>query len=292
MSSIGGLGIGLPYPATLGGVLPFNFAQQPNSNVIDLVAGGAILVPPGTWAIYLGAFSWLQWRDPVSGQWLPLASGTRTASRVVASDGVNWRVWNPKGFPVSATVTAPGATYTQAGTTVTVTGVVGSVWHAIVGGAIGAFTIGNDPKGVVGGSNFTVPPTIVVSAPPASLANLPTTATALGGIQATATCTISGGAINAVTIDVAGAGYAAAPTIQVIPNPFDLNVGTITVPTITAALTGAGTVTAVVMDNFGIVAGAAPTLTINGGNAAATATANIVATGATDTIVMQLVPGS
>ena len=286
--SVGGLGITLPYPAALS-PLPYNFAQQPNSNVFDLVAGAAILVPAGTWMLYLGAYSWLQWKDPVSGQWLPLASGTRTSLQVCVSDGANWRVWNPKGFPVSATVTGAGSAYVQASTTVTA-GSGGSLWHGIVGGAVGTFTVGNDPKGTAGGSNFTIPPTIVLSAPPASLAGLPTTATALGGIQATATAALTLGAISSVTIDVAGAGYSAAPTAQVIPNPFDPNIGTITVPAITCVLTGAGTITAVVMDYFGTTSGGAPTLTFGGGDSTAAATVNIVATGATDTIIMQQVP--
>lgn len=286
---IGGLGIGLPVPQAAQPVLPFNFAQQPASNVIDLVPGGAILVPPGTWMVYLGAFSWLQWLDPVSGQWLPLASGTRSAARIVISDGGNFRVWNPKGFTVSATVTGAGSGYVQSSTTVTA-GTGGSLWHAIVGGAVGAVTVGNNSKGVAGGSNFTIPPTIVVAAPPSQLSNLPSTATAMGGVQATATAAISGGIITSVTIDNPGAGYGAPPILQVIPNPFDPNIGTITVPALTCVLTGAGTITAVIQDYFGTTAGSAPTLTIGGAGSSGTATANIVATAATDTILIQQVP--
>ena len=285
---IAGQNIGLPYPGNpVGPTLPFNFATYPLSNVFDLVAGAAILIPPGTWQIY-STFSVVQYLDPVSGQWLPYGNQTLTHEVIVNSDGANFRLWNPKGFPVSATVGAAGSGYVQASTTVTASP-AGSLWHAIVGGALGTFTVGNDAKGNAGGSNFTCVPTVVIGAPPTSIAGLPSTATALGGIQATATATLTNNAISAVTIDVAGAGYAAPPTVQIIPNPFDVNIGTITVPTVTVALTGAGTITAVVMDNFGTTAGSAPTLTIAGAGSSGTATANIVATGATDTVYMQLV---
>lgn len=287
--AIGGVGFPLPLPQASVPPLPYNFANQLSSNWIDLPAGGAILVPPGMFTIYAGAYSVLQYLDPVSGQWLALGNGNRNAVYTIPSDGGNWRVWNPKGFPVSATVSAAGTGYVQASTVVTASA-RGSLWHAIVGGAVGAFTVGNDSKGNAGGTNFSLPPIVSVAAPPSLLQGLPTTATAMGGLQATATAALSGAAVTSVTVDVAGAGYQSAPAVQIIPNPFDPNIGSITVPSVTCALTGAGTVTAVVMDFFGTASGAAPTLTVAGAGSSATATANIVATAATDTIYMQSVP--
>lgn len=289
--AIGGNGIPLPYPQASVPPLPFNFSNFFGSQAFTLVAGGCVLVPPGMWNIYLGSYSWLQWQSPITGEWHPLASNTRTNFVQVSSDGANYRIWNPKGFPVSATVGAAGNGYVQASTTVTA-GSGGSLWHAIVGGALGTVVIGADTKGNVGGTNFTIPPTIVVPAPPSSITGLPSTATVLGGIPALATCTISNGAINAVTITstAAGAGYQGTQTLQVIPNPFDPNIGTITVPTLTVPVTGAGTITAVVMDYFGTTSGSAPTLTIAGAGSSGTATANIVATAATDNIIIQAVP--
>lgn len=287
--AIGGLGISLPYPAGLNPI-PFNFAQQPISQSVFLPAGAAMLIPAGGWLINTGATSILQYLNSVSGDWSPVGSTARTQFMPVISDGVNYRIWNPKGFPVGATVTAAGTGYVQASTTVT-SGSGGSLWHAIVGGAVnGTVTIGADAKGNVGGTNFTMPPILVVQAAPSSLINLPSTATALGGVSATASCTISAGAINAVTLQNVGAGYIAPPNIQVIPNPFDLSIGSITVPTLTTTLTGAGTVTAVLMDNFGTASGSAPTLTIGGAGTGATATANIVATAAGDTVFLQQIP--
>lgn len=289
--AIGGQGLPLPYPQGLNPV-PFNLAQQPIGRTFDLAAGAAVLIPPGTWMVNSkNGYSVVQYQSPVSGEWVPLGSSPQTTGFVfVNSDGANYRVWNPKGFPISGTVTAAGSGYVQSSTTVTA-GSGGSLWHAIVGGAVNSsVTIGNDSKGNVGGSGFTLPPILVVQAPPAQLQNLPSTATAQGGIGCTMTCTISGGAINAVTVDAAGAGYSAPPVVQVIPNPFDPNIGSITVPTLTTTLTGAGTITAVLLDFFGTASGSAPTLTIAGAGSSATATATIVATAATDTITMQQVP--
>jgi hypothetical protein len=283
---LSGQGIGLPIPQAAFPTLPFNFAQQPASNQFTLIAGGCIYAPAGWWACYLGSYSVLEFLDPVSGQWLPVASATRNAFMQFNSDGNNWRIWNPKGFPVNATVTDAGTGYVQSSTTVTASA-GGSLWHAIVGGAVGTVTVGNDSKGNPGGTNFTIPPTIVFSNPPQTIAGLPSTATAQGGVVATGHATISAGAITAITLDFAGAGYASPPAIQVIPNPFDPNIGLITVPSITCVLTGSGTVTAVIMDYFGTTAGSAPTLTIAGAGSGATATANIVATAASDTIILQ-----
>lgn len=286
--AIGGFGIPLPLPQAPSPVLPPGQSSSLQSITFDLVAGASLILPPGGWMIQK-VYSIVQWRDPVSGRWLPDGNVTPTLFKTIISDGANFRLWNPKGFPVSATITNAGTAYVQATTTVTASA-RGSLWHAIVGGAVGTVTVGNDPKGNAGGTNFTLPPTIVISCPPSQLTGLPSTATALGGIPATATAAVSGGAVSAVTIDNAGAGYASAPTFQVIPDPRDPNIGKITVPALTAVLTGSGTVTAVVLDYAGDSAGAAPTLSFAGAGSSAAATANIVATGATDTITLQQIP--
>lgn len=57
---------------------------------------------------------------------------------------------------------------------------------------------------VNGGSGYSNPITVTLSAP-----NL------LGGVQATATATQSGGAINAVNLGVAGSGYVLPPTVTI-----------------------------------------------------------------------------
>ena len=307
---LAGQGIGLPIPQAVTpsqpGVfpLPLNFAVHPNDNAFAIPAGGVMLVPAGWWYYDLGLYSQLVFRDPVIGGLLPVMGAATAMARtgLVNSDGANWYIINPKALPVSATVTAAGSGYTSpAGVVVTpTTNSTDSVWHAIIGGAITSITIGNDAKGNVGGTNFTLPPILVIGNPPpsqAGLTNLPATATVLGGVPALATCTVSAGAINAITMVVnpaapgasaSGAGYLGAPAVQIIANPFDPSIGSITLPALTAVVGGGGTVTAVVLDHAG-VAGGIPTLTITGGGGSSgTATAAVgIATAASDTIVLQ-----
>ncbi len=62
-------------------------------------------------------------------------------------------------------------------------------------GEIASITVG------AGGTGYTTAPTVTISAPPA------------GGTQATATATVSAGAVTAITVTNPGSGYLAAPTI-------------------------------------------------------------------------------
>jgi hypothetical protein len=141
-----------------------------------------------------------------------------------------------------------------------------------------------------------VPPILAIDPPPA------------GGIQATATCTISAGAINAVTVTNAGAGYISAPNVYVMPQygtypgigppvnavapstaippgligsnqpPFFPGINWGISPGTTGALltanptlTGSGTVTGLVMTNWGLgyTGTTIPTIAITGAGAAA-----------------------
>ena len=308
--AIGGQGLPIPTPSNNGTMygLPFNFATVPGSNVIALAAGNVYQIPPGWWWYDAGATSALVIRDPVSGVTVPPVPGSQASglaatatarTGIINSDGVNYFLINPKALPVGAIVTAAGTLYVQSSTVVTpTTNSTDSVWHAIVGGAITSITVGNDAKGNLGGTNFTLPPTLVIGQPPMTLANLPSTATALGGVQAAATVALSTNSLGTVTMVVtggvattSGAGYLSAPPVQVVPNPFDPNLGIITVPAMTAVVGGAGTVTAVVLDHAG-TAGGVPTLTITGAGSSATATAYVgIATAATDTVMLQWLGG-
>ena len=244
-----------PYPSPIAGV-----SSQVWSNEFPLAAGEIWTVPPGRWSISSGSgYSQVQWLDPVSGLWRPINPAVQYLT--VNSDGTNYRVANLTGCAVGALVTNVGSGYVQSSTIVTASA-GGSLWTAIVGGAVNStVTIGADSKGNVGGTNFTYPPILVVQAPPA------------GGVQATMTCTVSGGAINAVTVVDQGAGYQSAPGVLVIPNPMDPSLGLITIPTLTTTLTGAGDIAAVLCTNPGSPQTSAPTLTISGAGSSATATA-------------------
>ena len=54
-----------------------------------------------------------------------------------------------------------------------------------------------------GGTGYSSPPTLTIAEPPD------------GGVQATATCTVSAGAINSVTITNSGSGYPVAPVVTI-----------------------------------------------------------------------------
>ena len=90
------------------------------------------------------------------------------------------------------------------------------------------------------------------------------------------TCTVSAGAINAVTVVNNGAGYQSAPTVTVVPDPRDTPT---TSAVLTAALTGSGTVTGMLITNHGTPVTSVPTFTFASGAAAATMVMAFTATG-------------
>lgn len=254
-----GPGIGLPLAPMAG-----------NNGVRSLPAGSFHAVPPGQWYITPGPYCLLEWLDPVSGLWRgqnPLVGG----AHYISSDGQNFRVGNRTGTALGAYVTNVGSGYTSA-PTVTSNGSGGSLWKAIVGGAINA-TVAI----TTAGAGYNYAPQLIIGAPPA------------GGIQATATCTISAGAINAVTVVNQGAGYTTVPLITIVPDPREATAATpgpttAGVLTINATLAGAQTITAVICTDPGAAVTSVPTLTFSGGggsSAAATAVMCFTATGFT-----------
>jgi len=275
--AIGGLGI----PLSL---------KQEVTNFKLLLPASTYLIPPGQWFVNIGPYSTLQFLDPVSGLWRSCMQAFQNNVTCIASDGQSYRIANLSGCPIGACVTNAGTGYTSAPVVTASAG--GSTWKAIVGGLVNAtFTLPTAK-----GSNYTYAPTIVVQAPPA------------GGVQATATCTISAGAVNAVTITDQGAGYTTAPTFYFVTDPRDPN-NPITFPSTTtpitpigvasqsgtyqvgalaatATLTGSGTIGAVVCTDPGLVRTALPTLSFTGGggaSAAATVLMNWTVTGFTAT---------
>jgi len=237
MQYIGARGQGLLPPQAL---YPVSINEQPQiagTNRVTLPPGGDILIPPGVFLVSPGIYSQTQFLDPVTTTWLPYRSYGQNALDSVNSDGTNYRVINPTGFPIGALVNAGGNSYTSAPTVTPSIG--GSTWTAVVGGAI--VTININAGG--SGANYAVPPIVNIASPPA------------GGVQATAVCAISGGLITGFTIVNPGAGYASAPAIAIIPQQSDLNEASPTVSVTdaqaTAVLSYAGTVTAVLLTNEG-----------------------------------------
>ncbi len=234
------------------GVVPS--ARGQNTTVISLPAATSQLVPAGSWGVGTGLYSSLQEFDPVTGIWRNVGNDAGSTFRWINSDGTNFRVANTTGQVVGALVTACGAGYTSA-PVITDNGGT-ATYQAVLGGALNTtITISN------GGKNYTYPPSIQIGMP------------GNPGVQATATCTISAGAVNAVTVVNQGGGYAGVPTISVINDPRDTT-GTGCV--LTGTLTGSGTITAVLVTNGGTAVTSVPTLTFTGGGYTTTAAATAI----------------
>ena len=238
------------------GVTPSSRGQ--NTNVISLAAGASVVIPAGSWGVGLGLYSCLQEFDPVTDIWRNIGNDSGTTYKWLNSDGVNFRIANQTGTVVGALVTAAGAGYTSAPV---ITDNGGSATYAaIIGGALSTtVTIAN------GGRNYTYPPIIQIT--------MPNQGPGSPGIQATATCAISAGAISAVTVVNQGAGYTSVPTISVINDPRDT---TGTGASLVGTLTGSGTVTGIVVTNGGTVVTSVPTLTFTGGGYTTTAAATAI----------------
>ena len=276
VSTIGAVGVSLPPPQALYPLIPGLPSAATNRG--SLGPGGDFIIPPGTWLISPGQYSQVQALDPMSNTWFPYCAQILNEPIQVNSDGTNFRVYNPTGFPIGAIVNSSGSGYTSTPTVAAGTG--GSTWLAIVGGAISAININTASSGV----GYAVPPLVGIAAPPTP------------GVQATAVCAISGGLITGFTIINPGAGYTSAPAVIVAPQNTDTNFfppSTTTTFTATknalatAVVSYVGMVTAVLLTNEGAnVLNAAPALTFSGGGgsgAAATAVMAFTVTGLTVT---------
>ena len=246
---LGGPGIGLPYPQALYPANLVGSAPTAATNAISLGYGESLTIPAGDWMV---SGAPVQWLDPVSGAWLYMGASNTTAGWYIHSDGQNFRIINPQGVVSAATVTAAGTGY-AASTTTVLPSAGGSTWLPIVGGAI-TLTLGT------AGSGYSIAPLVLITSP------------GNPGVSATATATISSGAVTSFTLQNSGAGYTTAPTVSVLPNPYDPNFGSIVNATATAALTGSGTITAILCTWSGAPVGSQPTLAISGAGSSATAT--------------------
>lgn len=228
------------------------------TNVYALEAGQVGFIPSGSWFLECGPYCAYQEYDLITGIWRSIGNDTR-ASRYVNSDGSNFRVANQSGCVIGALLTNGGTGYTGVPTVTDVT--TGATYQAIVGGAVAtSVTVTN------GGTNYTYPPQVNFSAPPP------------GGIQATGYCTISAGVVTSVTIVDQGAGYSSPPTITFENDPREgLNGTTIGYNAAAiATLTGALTITGVLVLDHGKPVTALPTITFAGGGGASAAATPIM----------------
>lgn len=188
----------------IGGAFPFGQGNVP----VGLGGGEQWYLPPGNYYIQLGGVTVLQVFDAVNQIWRNI--GFPGGNMQVAScDGFNYRLVNMSGVIAGLLIGNAGSGGTNgigtAATGVTIgfgaapTNGIAAQAYPIVGGKLSGLTIAN------AGSGFVFPPLLLADMPP------------LGGIQATATCTISGGAINAVTLQNPGAGYTSNPNWYIVP---------------------------------------------------------------------------
>ncbi len=241
------------------------------TNALTILPGRRYILPAGTYAITcVDLVANVQFLNPVTQIWRNANAAFASGKVVVDTDGANVAVANLTGTPVGGLITNAGAAYTNgigtAATGLTITASAGaSTWVPIVGGAVNtATTI------TAGGSGYLFAPNIVIDAPPA------------GGFQATATCTIAAGVINAVTTTNQGAGYASVPKFTVVNDPRDTagSGGVLT----GGALVGSSTLTGMYPSAQGTVLTALPTFTFApASTTAATAIMNWAVTSYTQT---------
>jgi hypothetical protein len=189
-----------------------NILNQASSFPLTLPGGGFCYLPMGNYLTLLGTNTVLQWWDPVGALWRDI-TGVTSSTQAISVDGYNYRLLNTTSTTGVATVTGAGSGATngigQQATGVTVTAQAAPAggrtarYFAIVGGSLPALNVAQ------GGSGFLVPPLILIDPPP------------YGGIQATAVCTISAGAVATATLVNVGAGYTALPNVYVIPQFLD-----------------------------------------------------------------------
>lgn len=275
LNTIGAPGQPLPSPQALYPITINNQPQLSATNRVSLPPGGSVLVPAGTWNIATGGYAMLQAFDPVTDLWTPCATSDASSSKFsVSSDGTNYRMYNPLGFVIGAIITNGGTGFTSAPTVSFNIG--GATAVALVGGSIGGLDIttvlssaGLSTMSGGSGAGYSVPPVINIAAPPSP------------GVQATAVCAISGGALSSFTIVNPGAGYTSAPAVTVVPQPLDQNqvnaVAGFRPAGVTARLSGVGQVTAVLVTNPGNnPLTVAPAITFAGGGGSSAAATAVV----------------
>jgi hypothetical protein len=248
---------------------------------ITLHTGQTYPIPSGQYLINLGAYTAVQWYDPVSQIWRPYQTPTNSDTITVSSDGFNYRLVNISGTVAGAYVTNggsgyPNGIYPASSTTQTQSNyviatasaagaqssLIGTIakFNVVVGGAVSTtVTV------TAGGSNYTRPPTLIFQDPPA------------GGVRASGyVSALSSGAISTVVITNQGAGYTTAPTITVVPHALDTTAAGAVLTATIDTTNFSGRVTAVTLAEGGSAYAAVPTISFTssaGSSAAATAVA-------------------
>lgn len=157
-----------------------------NPNAVCLPSGGIHYPFAGEYLLTTGGQTVLQWFNPNTNSWVDLA-GPETVQQI-SVDGTNYRLVNMSGVVVAANITNAGSGGVngigpvQTGSTVTFAaagGATAAQGYVVVGGSVPAPTVTN------AGSGFTVPPVIACDPPPIGgvQATFTCTLTAGGGIN-------------------------------------------------------------------------------------------------------------
>lgn len=248
------------------------------TNVQTLNAGSTRTLPAGDLIVNTGPYTFLQWYDQVRQAWTGFNPQIET--NVIHCDGSNYRIANLTGCVLDALLTNAGSGYTSAPT---VAFSAGSATAVAVMGQVVSTTV----TIVSGGSNYTIPPRVIIDAP--------NKGSTTPGVGAQGYATLTNGVVTSITITHQGAGYGSItgvggfqPSITLTTDPSDPNLTSSTSPitpaTATLALTGAGTVNAVIVTFQGTPLTAVPTISFSGGGgtaAAATASMCFTITGQT-----------
>jgi hypothetical protein len=279
---LGGVGVNLPTnPGLVTNTTGANAGTtQGYTNTVSLGAGEIFNIPAGTFMVYAGPYTFLQWKDPVTGVYYNRPTSA-TGTQLIDSDGANFRLANTTGCVIGAVITTATCTGATNGIGAAVNGVSctpssgASVWQTIVGGAISAtIATATTTAGTSVGSGYLYPPVIVIDAPPT------------GGLQATAIVTsLSTGTVLSTAIQVInqGAGYTTAPNLTFLNDPRDTaGSGAVYVTTLTAT----GQLTGLYPTNHGTALTAVPTLSFSIGSCQATALMNFTVTAFTSGVTL------
>ena len=263
----------------------------------------------GQYILQMGQYSVLQQYDPGLDYWRNVNVNPYSLV-TVSSDGTNFRLANTTGCPIGAIITTAGSalpdgfygyvltnlapvTIQNGVTTAGISAITAptasagaSLWNCIVGGQVSPtigvsgtlyqnlanwFVTGAPSFTGSGGSLYTRPPLVIFTPPPNQGAQ--------PYILPTAYSTISGGAVNAITVTNRGAGLLGLPGIIIVPQPGDVTGGGAIAGWTSGNGTeqGTGTLCALWPAYYGTAVTAVPSLTVPGG-AAATAIMNFTIT--------------
>ncbi len=278
--NISGFGMTCPPPGYL---YPSQLLNAPNdiaSNLQTFAPGDALYIPAQSndYLFDLGLYLDLEFLDAVTGIWRVLPDCSfRPGMQYIKSNGVDRRIANRLGCPVSAIVANGGSGFTQATATLTAN-VGGSTWVPVIGGSLTVTSV------TAVGAHYSVAPLVLIPSPTPAGVNA-----SVGGIAATAYATLANGTVSGVTMINFGAGYQSAPGALLVPSPFDPNFGIITPAAVTLGINAntTGAITGALCTNFGapLATLSALTLTAGGTGTGATITPEILQTIASVSVV-------